>query len=145
MCSLEGIDYTRKVLENVNTIEFLRFCGQAQRFPTPFGRRMYSVDDHIIIDNTSIHCFDGGDVLVQWLAKRNCWLVYTPVYSPEFNDAELVFNYLKTILKLSSYRQLARQNLPATVFDILSGITPQFSFEFFKELRYLKSRYEHPV
>ena len=139
MCSLEGLDYARIVLENIDMIEFPRIFGQAQRFPTPFGRRMYSVDDHTL-DNASNHRFEGGDDLVQWLANRNCWLIYmyTPVYSPEFNVAELVFNYLKTTLKLSPYRQFAKQDLPATVFAILSGITPQHMFEFFKEFRYLK-------
>ena len=130
---LEGIDYAREVLNNFDTIEFLRFFGQAQRFSTLFGRRTYSVDDHIL-HNASIHSFEGGDALVHWLTNRNCWLVYTPVYSPEVNAAELVFKYLETILKFSPYRQLARQNLPATVSAILSGITPQLMFEFFKEL-----------
>ena len=99
---------------------------------------MYSVDDHIILDNASIHRFEGGTAPGQQLANRDCWLVYTSVYSPEFNVAELVFSYLKTILSLSPYRQLARHNLLATVFAVLSGITPQLMFEFLKELRYLK-------
>lgn len=137
LCSLEGIDYAKLVGETVETIEYLRFWGEAVRFTTPFGRQMFSAGDHIVLDNASIHRYEAGDVLVDWLAQQQAWMIFTPTYSPEFNAAEFVFNYMKTILKQSHVRQVARQNLPAAIFGIIRTITPRMMYGFYRKLKYL--------
>ena len=55
---------------------------------------MFSAGDHLVLDNANIHHYEAGDVLVDWLVQQQAWLIYTPTYSPEFNLAELVFNYI---------------------------------------------------
>ena len=107
LCSLEGIDYAKIVVDTVDTVEYLRFWGEASGYTTPFGRLMFSAGDHIVLDNASNHRHEAGDVLVDWLAQQQAWLIYTPTYSPKFNAAVLVFNYIKTILKQPGVRQNA--------------------------------------
>ena len=137
LCSLEGIDYAKILVDTVDTVEYLRFWGEASRYTTPFGRLMFSAGNHIVLDNASIHRHEAGDVLVDWLARQQAWLTYTPTYSPEFNAAELVFNYIKTILKQPGVRQNAIRNLPDAVCRVIRTITSQMMYGFYRELKYL--------
>ena len=59
------------------------------------GRPMFDLNDQIILDNCPTHCYEGAEALVEVLAQRRSWLIFTPVYSPKLNIAELVFNYVK--------------------------------------------------
>ena len=92
---------------------------------------MFSAGEHIGLDNASIHRYEAGDVLVDWLAQQQAWLIYTPTYSHEFNAAELVFNYIKTILKQPGVRQNAIRNLRAAVYGIIRTITARMMYGFY--------------
>ena len=49
----------------------------------------------IVDDNAAIHRYHGGQAVASWLNDMGIAVVYTPVRSPEFNVAELVFNKIK--------------------------------------------------
>ena len=72
-----------------------------------------------MVDNAPFHCGAASPVLGNWLGRQGAGLVYTPYYSPEFNTAKPVFNYLKIMLKNNNIRQRAPQNLSAVVYGLL--------------------------
>jgi transposase len=43
------------------------------------------------MDNLSCHHFEGGEVLEDIFNEMGIELLYTPIYSPVLNPAELVF------------------------------------------------------
>ena len=45
----------------------------------------------VIMDNLSCHHFEGGEVLEDIFNEMGIELLYTPIYSPVLNPAELVF------------------------------------------------------
>ena len=130
LCSLEGIDYAK-------TVEYLRFFGEANMFRSPMGNAMFKNGDHVVVDNVPFQCGAASPVLGNWLGRQGTGLVYAPYYSPEFNAAELVFNYLKIMLKNSNIRQMAHRNLPAAVYGLLDNLTPRHMLAFVNELGYL--------
>ena len=77
-----------------------------------------------------------AEALVEFLAQRRSWLIFTPVYSPEFNIAELVFNYVKKVAKRDDMRTLANVDLYVTVFGILASITPGMMYNFYGSPEY---------
>ena len=90
------------------------------------------------MDNAGFHVGNNAAQIVSgWLRGKGAYLVFTPVYSPEFNAAELVFNYLKTMLKDFRVQNLALQNLQATVYGLLRGISPQNMLTFIRHLVYV--------
>ena len=64
---------------------------------------MFKNGDHIVVDNAPFHRGAASPVLGNWLRRQGTGLVYTPYYSTEFNTAELVFNYLKIMLKTTTF------------------------------------------
>ena len=104
LCSLEGIDYAKMIPAAANTVEYLRFFGGANTFRPPMGKAMFKNGDYVVqIDNEPFHHGAASPVLGNWLARQGTGLVYTPYYSPEFNAAELVFDYLKIMLKTTTF------------------------------------------
>ena len=63
------------------------------------------------------------DALGEWLDDIGCSFVYLPMYSPEMNPAEYVFNKLKTIMKRFEFRELLRDNLHVAVHEALKEVT----------------------
>ena len=104
----------------VNTVEYLRFFGEANMFRSPMGNAMFKNGDHVVVDNASFHRGAASPVLGNWLGRQGTGLVYSPYYSPEFNATDK-FNYLKIILK-NNIRQMAHQNLPAVVYGLLNEL-----------------------
>ena len=137
LCSLDGIDYAKMIPVPANTVEYLRFFGEANMFRSPMGNAMFKNGDHVVVDNAPFHRGAASPVLGNWLGRQGTGLVYTPYYSPEFNAAELVFNYLKIMLKNNNIRQMAHRNLPAVVYGLLDNLTPRHMLAFINELGYL--------
>ena len=96
-----------------------------------------------MLDNAGFHVgHNAAQIVSGWLRGQAAYLVFTPVYSPEFNAAELVFNYLKTMLKDSRVQNLALQSLKATVYGFLSGISPQNMLLFIRQLVYVHYNFD---
>ena len=136
LCSLEGIDFAKIIPGGADTTEYLQFWADAEQFLTRSGRPMFDLNDHIILDNCPTHRYEGAEALVEFLAQRMSWLIFTPVYSPEFNIAELVFNYVKKVAKRDDIRTLANVDLYATFYGILASITPGMMYNFYRSAEY---------
>ena len=44
LCSLEGIDYAKMIPVPANTVEYLRFFGEANMFRSPMGNAMLKME-----------------------------------------------------------------------------------------------------
>ena len=72
-------------------------------FQSPIGNAIFKNRDHVVIDNAPFHRGAPSPALENWLGRQGIGLVYRPYYSPEFNAAELVFSYLRIMLKRTTF------------------------------------------
>ena len=138
LCGLEGILYVNTVAGGANTIVFLNFWGEAINRTTPSGLPVLDNGDVFVYDNAQIHRHDGSEALATWLMDMGMGSVYTPVRSPEFNAAELVFNKLKTVLKREEYANLLRINVPAAIYAARPCIAEHDMVGFYRHVQYLQ-------
>ena len=109
LAGLEGIDFAKIIPGDADTIDYLQFWADADQFITYSGRPMFDCGDHVILDNCPTHRYDRTDALAEFLAQRSSWPLFSPVYSPEFNVLELIFNHVKTTAKRDSYQSFGSQ------------------------------------
>ena len=131
LCILEGIDYAKMIPVPANTVEYLRFFGEANMFQSPMGNAMFKNGDHVVVDNAPFHREAASPVPGNWLGRQGTG------YSTEFNAAELAFNYLKIMLKNNNIRQRAYRNLPTVVYGLQDNLSPRHMLAFVNELGYL--------
>ena len=110
--SLDGIIHLEVVENAVTSADFRRFVEgllpRMNEFPLP--------NSVLVIDNASIHKFDGIREIVE---DRGARLVYLPSYSPDFNPIELAFSTIKQWLR--SNRDRVNQELESdngTIYNI---------------------------
>jgi len=57
--------------------------------------------DYLIIDNAAVHNgWDSMDVVADILQTAGVNLIFLPAYSPELNPCELVFNVVKSHIRI---------------------------------------------
>lgn len=130
--------YANTLEGGANTVDFLNLWGEAIDQTVPSGAPVLENGDVFVYDNTQTHRHDGGAVLAAWFMDMGMASVYTPVRSPEFNAAELVFNKLKTVLKREEYSNLLKVNVPAAIFAAISCITEDDMVGFYEHLQFLQ-------
>ena len=86
--SIDGVLHLEVVENAVTGADFYRIVEGLlpcrNEFPLP--------DSVLVIDNASIHKFDGICKMVEGRGTR---LMYLPSYSPDFNSIELAFSTIK--------------------------------------------------
>ena len=98
LAGLHGVECMNTVYGASDTIEFLRFFGEAGSAANiETARPALEVGDIVVMDNCATHHFAGGEALQEWLNESE--LVYTPTYSPDFNPAEFVFNKMRSVMR----------------------------------------------
>ena len=101
-----------------DTVHFLNLFEEAARavnFET--ARAALEVGDIIVMDNLSVHHYEGGEVLEEYLAEMGIELLYTPVYSPDLSPVELCFNKVKTQLNYH-FQKVFKANLKLATCSI---------------------------
>ena len=73
-------------------------AGNAVNFETE--RPALEVGNIIVMDNCPTYHFAGGEALQKLLSDWNIELVYTPIYLPDLNPTEFVFNKIKSVMAL---------------------------------------------
>ena len=106
---LQGVLYSNTVDGTSYTESFLNFWGEAYQNRMPNGHPILHYDDIVVLDNCAIRHYEGVYAFSEWLDSIGIDVVYLPVYSPEFNPCELVFNKLKIL------------ELPGGLVNCLSG------------------------
>lgn len=98
---LNGVEYMNTVHGASDTIDFPNFFGEAGNvvnFETE--RPALEVGDIVVMDNCPTYHFAGGEALQKLLSDCNIELVYTPIYLPDLNPTEFVFNKIKSVMAL---------------------------------------------
>lgn len=130
--------YANTIVGGADTVDFLNFWGEAVENTTSSGLPVLENGDVVVYDNAAIHRHNGGQAVASWLNDMGIAVLYTPIRSPEFNAAELVFNKLKTVLRRDEYSQLLEVNVPAAIYAALSTITESDMAGFYRHLNYFQ-------
>ena len=137
LMGLQGVLYANTVDTTSNTESFLNFWGEAYHNRMPNGQSILHYGDIIVLDNCPIHHNEGGYHLSEWLYSLGIDVVYLPVYSPEFNPCELVFNKLKTLAKRDELRTVFSRNVHEGIYQCLEHITADDCVAFYRHTDYL--------
>jgi transposase len=88
-------------------------------------------DDVLVLDNSSVHTSKLVRAVLEGLGIK---VAYLPVFSPDFNPVELMWAYMKSILrKLKARTEVALMD--ATV-QALDCVTPELIALWFKHCNY---------
>ena len=104
--------------------DFIEFIMQA------IEGKFLQRDDIVIFDNALVHCGKNIKEMIDNLAETIGFTIQTlPTYSPELNPCELVFNYLKTIMR---YHYDESFSLKSNVILTLAKISNDMMLKFYK-------------
>lgn len=139
LAGLHGIEYMNTVHGASDTLEFLRFFGEAGSAANiETARLALEVGDIVVMDNCATHHFAGGEALQEWLNERNIELVYTPTYSPDFNPAEFVFNKMRSVMRYHLW-DLTNENIEIAASEAVDHITSHDMATFFRHTSYINT------
>ena len=133
-----GIEYANTIQGASTGMDFLNFFQEAsENVNLDTGEPILPAGDTIVVDNCPTHHSQPAAVLRQWLAEQGIELLYTPVYSPDFNPVEFCFNKLKTCTQRAQYRDIFKDNVELGVHEVLREITAADCIGFYKAVGYL--------
>lgn len=78
---LNGVMYANTLNGASNTVEFFNFFHEASQFTQPNENAILEYGDIVVVDNATLHRFDGGQASAEWLDSFGVTLIYLPVYS----------------------------------------------------------------
>lgn len=137
LMGLQGVLYANTVDGTSDTASFLNFWGEASRNSMPNGQPTLHFGDVLVLDNCAIHHNEGGYVLSEWLDSFGIDVVYLPVYSPEFNPCELLFNKLKILSKRDEIRTVFSRSVHQGIYQCLEHITVDDCIGFYRHTDYI--------
>lgn len=133
-----GVEYFNTLQGASTGMDFLSFFDDASRnVNLNTGEPILMAGDTIVVDNCPTHHSQPARVLRNWLAQRGIDLIYTPVYSPDFNPVEFCFNKIKTCIKRHHYRDIFKQNIELGVHEVMREISASDCVGFYKAVGYL--------
>lgn len=136
LIGLQGVLYANTEDGATDTATFLNFWGEAAANMMPNGRPILEYGDLILMDNCATHHYAGGYILAEWLDEQGIDVVYLPVYSPELNPIELVFNKLKTLAKQDNIKTVFNRNIHDGIYECLKNVTDLDCYGFYKYCDY---------
>ena len=137
LVSLNGVEYYNLIDGASNTAQFLNFFEEAAGNANMITLRpALEVGNIVVMDNLSVHHFDGGEFLEDFLANMGIELLYTPVYSPDLNPVEMCFNKVKTSLN-QDYNDLVHFNVKLATSYAVQTITGNDMRGFYNHTSYL--------
>ena len=91
-----------------------------------------SPDDIVLLDNSSVHT---SKLVLDTLKECGIKYLFIPPYSPDFNPIELMWAYIKSILKKLKARTY--EKLLDAIKDALDSVNPEFIANWFKHCGYI--------
>lgn len=88
-------------------------------------------EDVVLLDNSSVH---HAALVVETLNQCNINVLYLPPYSPDFNPIELMWAYIKAILRKLKARTV--DDLFDAIKTALDSVTPELISGWFKHCGY---------
>ena len=137
LIGLQGVLYANTLDGMSNTESFLNFWEEVYRNRMPNGEAILRYGDVIVFDNCPIHHNEAGFHLAEWFYNLGIDVVYMPVYSPEFNPCELVFNKLKILAKRDELRAVFSRNVHEGIYQCLEHITVDDCIAFYRHADYV--------
>ena len=99
-------------------------------------RPALEIGDVLVMDNLSVHHYEGGEVLEEYLQEMGIELLYTPVFSPDLNPVEHCFNKIKTVMNYD-LKDITCANTKLSAMLAIEEITHEDMINFFKNTSYL--------
>lgn len=90
-----------------------------------------SGDDVLLLDNSSVH---KSKLVLETLAKCNIKYLFLPRYSPDYNPIELLWSFVKSILRKIKAR--THEKLEDGVNFALNSVQPDYIEHWFKHCGY---------
>ena len=91
-------------------MDFVNFFHEAAANVNPLtGEPILQAGDTVVVDNCPTHHSQPARGLRRWLGEHGIEMLFTPVYSPEFNPAEFCFNKLKHLVKSEELRSIFKK------------------------------------
>lgn len=121
--SLNGPEYYNVIDGATNTYEFLDFFGKASSAVNlETMRPIIEIGDVLVMDNLSVHQYESGGILEEYLQEMGVELLYTPVFSPDLNPVEHCFNKIKTVMNYT-LKDIICTNTKSSAKPAIEGIT----------------------
>lgn len=137
LMGIEGVLYANTEDGASDTASFLNFWGEVGQSLMSNGQSILQYGDIIVLDNCAVHHYAGGYALSAWLLVRGVDVVYLPVYSPELNPCELVFNKLKCIAKRDDIKAAFCRNVHEGIYESLQYISGNDCVGFYRHTDYI--------
>ena len=135
--SLNGPEYYDVIDGATNTYEFLDFFGKASNAVNlKTMRPSLEIGDVLVMDNLSIHHYESGEVLEEYLQEMGVELLYTPVFSPDLNPVEHCFNKIKTVVNYD-LKDITCANTKLSAVLAIEEITHEDMINFFRNTSYI--------
>lgn len=115
-----------------DTTDFPNFFGEAGNVVNiETERPALEIGDIVVMDNCPTHHFAGGEALQKLLSDCNIELVYTPIYFPDLNPTEFVFNKIRSVMRYDLW-ELTNENIKlAAPTTAVNYVTSDNIMEFF--------------
>lgn len=136
LIGLQGVLYANTEDGATDTQTFLNFWGETAANAMPNGRPILEYGDIILMHNCATHHYAGGYALAEWLDERGIDVLHLPVYSPELNPVELVFNKLKILSKQGNMRAIFNRNIHEGIYECLERVTALDCNGFYRKCEY---------
>ena len=99
-------------------------------------RPALEIGDILVMDNLSVHHYESGEVLEEYLQERGVELLYTPVFSPDLNPIEHSFNKIKTVMNYE-LKEITSATMKLSAMLAMEKISHEDMVGFFKNTSYL--------
>ena len=137
LISVNGPEYYNILDGPTDTVRFWDFFWEASQAANEVTRRpALEVGDIVVMDNLTVHHYEGGRILEEVFAEMGIELLFTPTYSPDLNPIELCFNKIKT--ELNGHFSLdVHRNLKLAVAEAVERVSALDTRKFYHHTAYL--------
>ena len=122
---MDGVKYANTLHGASDTDTFLQFFAEAADADSDSGPAL-AAGDIVVVDNAPIHHHRARQVVSLFLRNIGIQLVYTPMYSLEFNPAEFSFGYTKTLLRGSNFINFVHSNLEVAIYRAITAADARY-------------------
>ena len=137
LISVNGPEYYNILDGPTDTVRFWDFFWEASQAANEVTRRpALEVGDIVVMDNLTVHHYEGGRILEEVFAEMGIELLFTPTYSPDLNPIELCFNKIKTELN-GHYSLDVHRNLKLAVAEAVERVSALDTRKFYHYTAYL--------
>ncbi|XP_006815113.1 uncharacterized protein LOC102801000 [Saccoglossus kowalevskii] len=137
LIGLQGVAHIEVLDGASNSMHFADFIWQCVETVDEYGVPALQPGDFLVLDNAPIHHSEIAQTLNMWLNTQGIEVIFTPTYSPEFNQAEFCFGKVKKTLERPPLSILAYHNLGVAIYSAVEDVSGADVRGFFEATGYL--------